>query len=431
MTNNKLENIETNEFNKINEIKQVTKADVFWNMLGSLLSAASSFLLLLFVTRYAGVNDGGIFSLAYSTAQILLTIGKFGVRSFQATDVKNEISFGTYLKSRYLFSIAMLFGDLLYVILAGYSLNKSLIFIFVCIIKMVDALEDVFHGQLQKNDRLALAGKLLTIRNLITIFCFAMSIIISKNLFYTNLITAILSLIVGVCGNYYFAGMILKSDIKNSYKSSFAYEIRFLLKQCSPLFIGSFLSLLIYNIPKYVIDFWGTDDQIACYTILFMPTFVINMISDFIFKPLLTTMAYDWEHKGIKRFCNRIFKLLCGIVVLMIFAMVMAYFLGTMVLSWFYAVDVNAYRKELCILMLGGGFSAVVYLLYNVLTCMRKQRQILIGYMIGTVIIAVLAIMFMPTMGIMGQTIAYLITEIVLSIYMLLMLIFGIQKIKK
>lgn len=408
-----MKNYEISEKTMNQITQQTTKADVWWNMIGSIISAAASFLLLLFVTRFTGAAEGGIFSLAYSTAQILLTIGKFGVRSFQATDIKNEISFRTYRNTRILFCLAMLLLDYVYVLISGYNARKSFIFLFICLTKMTDAVEDVYHGQMQKAGKLALAGKLLAARNLFTIVLFGITMWFFRDLLYASQITALLSLVLCLVLNIGFSQKAFSRKEKGIPK-----ETAHLFKNCFPLFLGTFLSLVIYNVPKYVIDFFGNESQTACYTIIFMPTFVINLFSDFIFKPMLTDMAYDYENGRMKSLKKRIHKLLGSIGLLMLFAMLCAYFIGTQILSWFYAVDVNALQLELCILMLGGGFSAAVYLLYNVLTCMRKQGSILLGYGLAAIMISGAALLLFQPLGILGETLAYLGTEILLSAFM-------------
>ena len=168
----------------------------FWNITGSIISAASSFILLLCVTRTVGPKEGGVFSLAFATSQILLTVGKFGVRSFQATDIKKEFSFGIYLQTRIWFCLGMLTLAISYTFFANYNYRKSCIFVLVCIIKMADAIEDVFHGHLQSIGHLDVAGKLLTTRNLITMLIFGVCMFSLKNLLWTCFITAITTIII-------------------------------------------------------------------------------------------------------------------------------------------------------------------------------------------------------------------------------------------
>ena len=66
------------------------------------LNSVVSIILLLFVTTIAGTEDAGIFSLGFSTAQMMLCIGNYGMRNFQSTDIKDKYTFGTYLGSRIL-----------------------------------------------------------------------------------------------------------------------------------------------------------------------------------------------------------------------------------------------------------------------------------------------------------------------------------------
>ena len=142
-------------------------------------------------------------------------------------------------------------------------------------------------------------------------------------------------------------------------------------------------------------------------------------------------MAYEYENRQMKSLGKRIHKLLGGIAILMLLAIAFAYAAGTQILSWFYAVDVNDFRFELCVLMLGGGFSAAVYLLYNVLTCMRKQGCILLGYGMATVIIMISALLLFRPLGILGETLAYLGTEIILTTFMYCSSIYFIRQGRK
>ena len=71
----------------MNKEKNVKKA-FLWNMIGSTSYSVSSFLYLMVVTRICGVAPAGFFSLSYATAQLLLTVGRYGMRTYQATDLE-------------------------------------------------------------------------------------------------------------------------------------------------------------------------------------------------------------------------------------------------------------------------------------------------------------------------------------------------------
>ena len=385
-----------------------------WNTIGSILGAGSSFFLLLCVTRTVGVDEAGIFSLAFASAQLLLTLGKYGVRSYQATDVSKTICASTYLISRVITCLTMLLICYVVIVAFEYEAHKAGIVFAVCVMKMVDAVEDVYHGQLQLCNKLDVAGKLLAIRNLYTMLFFAIIIIITKDLLLSCWITGVTSLLLCFLANH--VATCRYEKIKIDFR---IIELKLVLYSCFPLFLGHFLSLYIYNAPKYAIDLYCTLDMQTYYAIIFMPTFVINMFSEFVFKPMLTSLAVWWNQGEFKRFISMVSKLVVNIFVVTIGTLVIIWFIGTPILSLVYGVDVSEYRVELMLLVTGGGFSAAVYFLYNVLTAMRKQKAILVNYLLATIIITCLAFSTVKYGGMMLASISYLLAEIILCLLML------------
>ena len=69
-------------------------------MMGSLTNAAASVILLMAVTRSCGAAVGGVFSIAFAIAQLMLTIGGYEMRPYQSTDVTEQFSFRHYFTSR-------------------------------------------------------------------------------------------------------------------------------------------------------------------------------------------------------------------------------------------------------------------------------------------------------------------------------------------
>lgn len=394
-----------------------------WNTIGSMCSAATSFILLIFVTRICGSIDAGVFALGFANAQLMLTIGRFGMRAYQATDVKFTTKFSTYLTSRIITCTFMLLISIVYIIWSGQSVIKGIILFSICSIKMVDALEDVFHGLFQQNGSMDIAGKYLTIRNCITIFSFAIILIFTKDLLITCIITGIISIISCCIINIPMMKKIVKINKDFSKK-----ELLTLFVNCLPLFIGSFLSLYVYNVPKYMIDRYLTSDIQTFYNILFMPAFVINLFSEFIFKPLLTDLALKWEQNQIKIFVNYIFKLMLGIFLITVIVISTGYLFGNQLLSIIYGVDLNEYRIELILLLCSGGFGAGVYFLFNTLTAMRQQVSLLIGYTTVALLISILSPILVRNYNIMGAAVSCFAASIILFIIFILVLFVSIHK---
>ena len=69
------------------------KANFSWNMIGSIFESALSFVLLIVVNRIMGESSGGVFTLAFSHAQLMYYIGTLEVRPIQSTDVRQKYRF--------------------------------------------------------------------------------------------------------------------------------------------------------------------------------------------------------------------------------------------------------------------------------------------------------------------------------------------------
>ena len=392
--------------NKIN----TTKKDYIWNMIGSVCYSASSFYYMMLVTRICGVNDGGVFALAFATAQLLLTFGRYGMRTYQATDVRCNYTFLEYGTSRVLTCAGMILFAWIYSAAAGYSSYKTQIFIWVAALKMIDAVEDVYHGELQRGHQVALMGKLLAARNLFSCLVFGIVIIFSRSLRATCILTAVLSLIFAVAINHPAV-----SRTCGTPKKLRLGNLKRLFLICFPIFISTFLSLYLYNIPKYAIDSYLTEDIQTYYSILFMPSFIITLFSEIITKPVLTDISVAWEKDidAFKKSVIRIYSLIAGGTVIVVFG---GHFIGRWLLEIFYGVSLKVYKADFIILLIGGGISAAVYISYNILIAIRFEKSIILVYLAVAALATPLTYGVVRKMGMTGAAWSYLLTCLLLEI---------------
>lgn len=164
------------------EKENIEKNSVFWNMMSSGFNSVVSMFLLWIVTLINGVSDAGVFSLAFSTSQMMLTIGNYGMRNYQATDIRNKYTMGIYLSSRILTNIVMMCVVGIFVLAEGYYFEKACITILLCFLKVTDAMDDVYGGYYQQHGRLDIAGKVMTIRIAGYVIAFCISLVITHNM---------------------------------------------------------------------------------------------------------------------------------------------------------------------------------------------------------------------------------------------------------
>lgn len=406
-----------------------TKKAFLWNMIGSTSYSLSSFLYLMVVTRICGVGPAGFFSLSYATAQLLLAVGRYGMRTYQATDLNRKYLFSEYKVSRLITcGLMLLFG----VIYSAWSFSGEYIIIsvFIIMMKMVDAVEDVFHGNFQQTYHVEIMGKMLAARNIYSAVYFTASLLLTRNLAFTCTSTAVTSLILCLVINQIFTAKYPgePAAVSRDFQLSNVWS---LLKICTPLFVGTFLSLLLYNIPKYAMSSVMADEYQTYYSVLFMPSFVITLMCEFVFKPTITTIAELWWQNNIRKFCMYVLRII-GVIFLFGAAIVIAgHLLGRTLLEIIYGVDLSPYKLHFIILLIGGTIGAGVYMIYNILIAIRKGGCIIVVYAIAAVLTIFPAKVMVQTWGIMGACMNYLYSCSILFIQFSCILIFVILQKRK
>ena len=95
------------------------KNNFVWNMIGSMIFAAASMILSLLIIRIVGEDDGGIFAIAITVAQMLAFIEYYETRTFQVTDTKSTFEFGHYKAVKYILFVVSVVVSIVYSILTA------------------------------------------------------------------------------------------------------------------------------------------------------------------------------------------------------------------------------------------------------------------------------------------------------------------------
>ncbi len=398
-----------------------------WNALGSVCNAASSILLLMVVTRFSGEIIGGIFSIAFAIAQQMLTVASFESGTYQVTDGKNVYRFKTYLSSRLaLYFISVLFG-LLLAVFSGYSSYKTAVVTLVCAYKGLDSFNATFGAALQKHGRLDVGGKSFALRIVISFVIFTACQYFADNLIISLVAATLFSvgwIIVyemGATAN--FENIELDFSVKNNI---------LLLIECVPLFLGSFLMMIMSTLPKYAVDSLLDNETLNnAFGIIFMPSAVISLLSIFIFRPELTGLTNAWNNGDKSYFCRRIIKLSVFVLGASLVCLAFAAVFGIWALELVYGVELGAYKTALLITMAGGAMYALSNLIYNAIVILRRQKLMIIAYVLASVISAIISYPMVKKWTITGAAVSYLLSTSVLALLMTVLLLILVNKKEK
>lgn len=406
------------------------KKDYIWNTAAGIINAAEAVIISWIVTRVTGVTDAGIFTIAFALSNLFLTFGKFGIRTFQVTDVSEQYSFGTYLTTRIITTGLMLGICVSYLIVAinirDYSYYKAIIILLTCSLYAVEALEDVLAGYLQNRGFLYKGAMMFCFRWITILVSFITILLCTKNIIISLAVSLIISIVVfALTAKFIFGSVAPEKGFGCSFSS-----IKELVLTTFPLFGSLFLTYYINNSAKYAIDGVLSDQVQAFYGYISMPVFVTSLFTSFIYQPYLVAIANQWKDgdvAGIRRQIRNNLLIILGIASVIVAGTALC---GIQVLAWFYGVPLKDYRLALVILMITSGFLAAINFAGVIINVMRLQKL----QLYGNIAIGIAAFALLPLMvkkyAIIGATLAYMGLVVLLFIY-LLTVILSNARVKK
>lgn len=403
----------------------INRATYKWNLIYSLIFGFQSVIILVVLTRTVGIDDAGIFTIAYANASLFLLGAKYGVRNYQVSDIKNEYGFVEYLQHRWISVSIMSILELIYIIgctfTKEYSVEKTWIMILVCLLKVPDAIEDVYAGEYQKQGRLDIAAKMMAVRLMISTIILMGIALITRNLILSVSCTVIVSVVLLGIGIFWSSSYI--PQVKSSHLT-----IKMIFVNCFPLFLGTFLNQYINNAPKYAIDSVLSDALQASYGFIAMPVFVIGLLNNVIFAPVIHGMAKDWDSGKKEIFKEKFTRqslIVTGITGVVLLG---AWIAGVPVLSILYNTDLTEYKQELLILLLSGGFLAMSGVLNTVITIIRFQKYLPYGYLFVALLAFFGSTPVVRNFGITGIAVYYMLLTAILAFIFGVMFMVGYRK---
>lgn len=402
------------------------KKNFIFNMVGSLTNAAVSVLLLVVVSHIAGGAAAGVFSIAYSTAQMMYTICVFEMRNIQVTDAKREFSFSSVAAFRLVTIISAWAFFIIFAAIRGYSGEKLYVMGILVAYMSLLSLSDLFQGNMHLNGYLSLAGKSLAFEVALAAIAFAVTLILTN-----KLLISVLSMI-AVIVLWLFLYDIPFSNNFALFRPSFDFKTQKKIFLCAlPLFLSSFMHQYIFNSPKYAIDSVLTETDQSHYGYLVMPVFCINLLSIFVFRPQLITLSKNWAEKQFLSFKKTVVKLYIWVAIVTVAALAGGYLLGLPVLELLYGADLSGKRPIFMVLLLAGGFSAASTLTLTLFTTMRKQKLCLIAYALTMAFALIMPEIMVRQWGLMGAALSYLCEMALLFAVMFILFILNMKRGEK
>ena len=383
--------------------------DYLWNTAASLMSSLAVVIMGVAIMR-SGATDSfaraqyGLFTLALAIGQQYQTVGLYEVRTFHVTDVRRRFDFGTYLSTRLLTCLVMV-GLIAYHSWTASTKDPYPAFTVIAamaLLRIFDAFEDVYYSEFQRAGRLDIAGKACFLRIFTTTFLWSGLYWFTQDLLTSTLITFAVTCVVLIV-----AYGLPARGVFPLLPSFNLRGIAGILWECLPLFLAAFLNQYLANAPRFAIHAALGDEELGVFAIIYMPAVAINMLSLFVFRPLLTRMALRWTEGKRDEFFAIVRKGLLTTAGAFVIVAAVTYVIGSPLLTLVFGTDVSGYVAELMVLVLAGALNAASVILYYALATMRRLHAVLAVFAVTGATAYLIAPALTQSYAMMGASLAY------------------------
>ena len=378
------------------------KKNFIWNTLGTGFNAFNSLFFMIIATRVNGVDDAGVFTIAFSTACILYAIGLYAGRVYQVTELNKNITDKDFIINRLITCFSMIIFLILFCVVRNYDIEKSIIFLLLTIYKALEAFSDVVYGVLQKNDKLDIVGKSLFGKSLISIILFLVIDILTKNMIISIISMIIACILIIIFYDFRKTYSYIDLKIKIDW-----HNVLNILKKGFFVFAISFLGMYVVNAPKYSIDSFLTNDYQTIFGIIVMPATIMSLIAQFLIHPYLNKILEFYKTKNLKGLEKVLLKIIGIIILFGIIATILGYVIGTQVLGLIYGLDLSMYKASLAIIIISATLYTIGTVCSSILTTVRETFSQFIIYLGVSIFAFIISATLTKFLGINGSIIAY------------------------
>lgn len=404
------------------------KKNLLWNLCAALVNASEAVVVIMIASRFNDREEAGILTIAFSIGNLLMMLGKYGIKNYQVSHDGYDVEFESFLKLRIITVILMITSLLGYLVanvsLGSYSGKKSVIILGVCIWYVIEAFEDVFIVHLQSLGKLYIGNRIFIIRWFVIISGFVVVDIITHKLISALLVSDALALIAEIICIYYIT---VRYGIKGFDKT---IKIRKLIIENLPLCISEISFFYMTNVSKYVIDRKMDDTSQAIYGYIAMPVFVISLLNSIIYQPKLMGFVSDIRERRFDILVKKIIMQVVMIGAILLVCLAGAYLLGVQVLSWLYNIDLTEQKGLLLLLLSGGAALAVGGFLETMLVLMEKRKTVMTVYLSVCVFATAITIPLVEKFALKGAVWGYIATMLLMTIVFIILLVINLKRMK-
>ena len=373
-----------------------------WTFLGNAVLAACLWGLLAVLTKLGSPDVVGRFALGSAIASPVFMFAQLQLRVVLATDAEGAHRFQDYLGVRLL----MLPGALLVVAAIayfGYSREQALVIGMFALVRLVEALSDIFYGFAQKNERMDLVARSLLVRGPAILILFGATFWLTRSLALSLVayVAALLLAVLLIDGPQLHR--LLRETAGGSLRPRWDRRaVREIVTLAAPLGLVMLLITLRNTIPRTFLESTYGEEELGIFSALSYLVIAGSTVIMALSQSSIARLSRYFAEGRRERFQATITKLLGLGVLIGAGGVLLAAVAGGFILELLYSPAYAAHTDLFVVIMIGGALLYLGSLLGAPVSAMREFRVQLWVYLVNVVLLLGLSWLLIPRHGSLG-----------------------------
>jgi O-antigen/teichoic acid export membrane protein len=373
------------------------------------------------LAKLGSPEDVGLFALGLAVTAPIFMFATLRLRDVQATDSKQEYSFGDYFALRLITTVLAFLAVIGIVFVSGYTGETALVILATAASKSVEAISDAFYGLFMQQERLDRIAKSMIIKGPLSLLGLGLGFYLTGSVFW-GIIGLTLARAIMTVGYDIRNATLTLNPSSNLFSHIIPKDFpgprwnRAILTRLAWLTLPlGFVTMLISfngNIPRYFIEGSLGSYQLGIFAAITAFQKAAPTIVQALGRSASPRLAKYYAANNVKAF-RKLTLQLAGIGALMgVGGVVVAFVAGRPLLTLFFGPE-YALTGLFVLVMIDAGLDYMSTMLLFVITSARYIRVQLPLYLLTTVTVALGCYLLVPSGGLQGAAVAIIISELV------------------
>lgn len=358
--------------------KDFTKRNFIWHAVGNITYMMCQWIITVLVPILGGFQDAGILSIAMSVSATCQTVGMFGIRNFQVSDVEGKYSNSCYVGLRAMTCGAAMLMCLIFSAVGGYDKQQFIAILLFMIFRLAETYSDVLHGIAQKNGRLYIGGISFFIKGIGLLICFVSAFLLTR-----SLNGGLLAMTLFSCSTVVLYDLPMVKRISEFRLIDSVGNCGKLALETLPLCVYLFLFSAVCTLPKLILEAQMGEEVLGIYSSIYAPAMLLQAASGYLYTPFATNFAELRQAGESKKFLSMLAKIVAIILALAIVVLIAAWLLGEFALVLVFGEEIRPHVGLLYPILLVNVLSAYFGFFCMLAIVLRKFKWLLSGCFVG------------------------------------------------